>query len=165
MKIVIEMGRNLYPVSEPTISMGRIIPVYKPSEAELNACPDTFTCYACLEKRPKAQLGNRVSGQWICRFCRPYFDEYGVNLLVRFDERQVVKFGSVKRKGRLDDVVPEHWQAVDTVDLILLRLQGIEDTPEFIDAYNGDPIQPSEKKALAIKSIRLRYEAWLKTRR
>jgi hypothetical protein len=164
MKIDIRMGRNLEIVKETTISIGRIKRVYKPSEAELNACPDTFTCFVCLEKRSKDHLGHRISSQWWCRYCRPYVDAYSINLLVKFDERRLVRHGSKKQAVRPESELPEDWEKLPVEDLVMLAMQGESTDGQWQVTIPADPnknpekhekiiVKPSERQAESIANL------------
>jgi hypothetical protein len=158
--IVIEIGRNLVSPKEITLSSGRMKPVYKPSEKELEVCPDEFICFVCLERRPKGSLGNILSGQYVCRHCRPHTDEYGVNLLLKFDERSLMHLGSKPVKKVPDDIIPEDWEKIDLVEMVVRRIQGQETENVWRNAYSREDIDLSPGKREAIDRFRIAFNGW-----
>ena len=59
-----------------------------PTRDEMEACPEVFTCFCCLEKQPKKHLGGRYHGKWFCDFCIPYVDEWTAGVMVYWEEKR-----------------------------------------------------------------------------
>ena len=86
----ISWGYHSLPVTEVLVEIGWDIPerIPNPTEFEMDRCPATFRCFACLEKKGKVRhFGGEVLEKRICRTCYPYCDEAVVGGMVRFDER------------------------------------------------------------------------------
>ena len=57
-----------------------------PTEAEMENCPASFRCFACLERKGKKKhFAGEVLEKRICRTCYPYADEAEVGRMIRFD--------------------------------------------------------------------------------
>ena len=58
-----------------------------PSPYEMDRCPPSFRCYACLQtKGKKRHFGGEVLEKRICRECYPFVDESDVAAWMRFDK-------------------------------------------------------------------------------
>jgi hypothetical protein len=84
------------------ITVGWNKPTFKPSERELEACPDTFRCFNCDEKFPRLKLGGIVNHEFLCEYCRPYLDTWTVGCFRKFDERNLPRFGGVKVPDKVE---------------------------------------------------------------
>ena len=66
----------------------RVNPGKVPTQGELEACPKVFTCFACLERFPKRDLGGRYHDKWFCCYCIPYLDDWTAGAMVWFHEKR-----------------------------------------------------------------------------
>ena len=72
-----------------------------PTKEELEACPEVFTCFCCLDTQPKKHLGGRYHGKWFCDFCIPYVDEWTAGVMVYWEEKRKKRTQVNTLKGSL----------------------------------------------------------------
>lgn len=56
------------------------------TEAEFEACPDSFRCICCLRSRTKKHFAGLILEQRVCDFCEPFVDSSDIRAIVRFDK-------------------------------------------------------------------------------
>ena len=142
----ITMGFEASGQSSATITLGRN-PVFSlPSEELLESCPDQFKCFSCLEFKPNAKLGGKTGGEWLCKRCFPYVDLQTVDGIRKFDSRLVTHLAKAGKSSQKPPITREDWLNIDG---------------EFYDAFTGQLVKLSEKKAQDIEDFRKAYRIWL----
>ena len=83
----VRMRRHGLAIWEPECLIRPITerPLQVMTEAQMNAIPDQFRCYACLEMTKKEDIGGIELGQKLCKECYPYLDEWWVGTIIKFD--------------------------------------------------------------------------------
>lgn len=66
----------------------RINPDRVRTEQELAGCPETFTCFACHEKRSSDELGGEYIERRFCKLCIPYITEFVANVMEAWETKQ-----------------------------------------------------------------------------
>lgn len=135
-------------------TIGTIPP--KATEAEMENCPNTFTCYACLEKRPKAKLGGVVNGERLCTACRPYWDTWALGNLIRFDNRQAKPtMGPPKETVPVEVATHPDWEAI-----------GKHNFAEFLitipseEGHRTELAKVKPEERMAVEAVRKGYYDW-----
>jgi hypothetical protein len=146
----ITVGIQAIEHSEGMIIIGCNAVISSPSAELLESCPDYFNCFSCLEKKPRNSLGGRTGGEWLCKTCFPYVDQHTVDGIRQFDSRLVTHLAQARKSSKKPPIINEDWRNI---------------AGEFYDAFTGEPIKLSERKAQDIEDFRKAYRHWRLARR
>jgi len=158
--IEIRTGFHFRDLTEVTVEMGKIEPEFKPTERELEMCPEEFVCFVCLDRKPKRKLGNLVATKWVCRSCRPHVDEFIVNGIAKFDDRQKLHHGSKPVPRKMKPIIPDDWEHISALDMVLLRLGGEEPETEWRDVVTKEPMKPDADMEFKIEEVKKTFALW-----
>ena len=92
MRVEFEWGSHNLTLTTPLVEIVAVQSWEKDSHAhptaeEKAACPSTFRCYVCLERKTSSHLGGKLAGKWICRECYRHQDKWDVGCLILFDRQ------------------------------------------------------------------------------
>lgn len=126
----------------------------EPTKEEIEACPETFTCFNCLESRPREKFAGHLSGERICRYCRPYVDSWTIGGQRKFDNRTKKGMQAPEKPVGPRPATNEDWQLS-------------EDGVSWFVQYPAEPnkhtleyVRVSPEVAAKIEKIRSGYFAW-----
>lgn len=86
METTFEWGWNDAPIDAIQVSLECQHQKLSVTEAEIEACPDSFRCICCLRSRTKKHFAGLIIDQRVCDFCEPYVDRWDIQAIVRFDK-------------------------------------------------------------------------------
>ena len=151
-EVTIEFGFHFNSaITEVIITIGQALLVPNPSPELLEACPEQFTCFVCLEKHPNFELGGQLSGEWVCRLCFPYMDDWSVGCLRKFDDRRLMFHGHPRQRSRPGSITDEDMEWWDE--------EG------WLDSYTKEQLKLSPAKLAAIENLRRLHRLWLIAKR